>query len=243
MIPSLRRHITRIGVVVPAHNEEDLLPACIAALETAAAAVEVFVDIVVVLDTCTDLSSSIAKRVSTIAVQARNVGTARRAGFTHLLDRRPGGTAARSMWLATTDADSAVPPQWLAAQLDHAAAGADIVAGTVQVSDWHGWPATVRHAYNHHYARARHTDGHGHVHGANLAMAADVYLALGGFGNLAADEDVTLVELAVRSGHTVTWAEDLAVSTSARAIARAPAGFAAHLWQKYAHPSPRLTTA
>jgi hypothetical protein len=239
---SPHRRITRVGIVVPAHNEEALLPACISALEKAAAAVDVFVDIVVVLDTCTDLSSTASQGVSTITVQARNVGVARRAGFTHLLDRRPHGIAADSMWLATTDADSAVPPHWLAAQLDHVAAGADIVAGTVHVNDWDDWPTTVSRAYTHQYNRARHPDGHGHVHGANLAMAADVYLALGGFDNLAADEDVTLVDLAVRSGMTITWAEDLPVATSARTIARAPAGFADHLCQLDAGLVPDYAT-
>jgi glycosyltransferase involved in cell wall biosynthesis len=227
--PSLGRRISHVGIVVPAHNEEVLLPACISALETAAAAIDVFVEILVVLDACTDLSSTAARGVSTITVQARKVGVARHAGFTHLLDRRPHGVSADSMWLATTDADSAVPRHWLTAQLDHAAAGAEIVAGTVQVSDWHDWPATISHAYTHQYALARRPDGHGHVHGANLAMAADVYLALGGFGDLAADEDVTLVDRAVRSGRAITWAEDLPVATSARMIARAPAGFAGHL--------------
>lgn len=231
MIPSLHRRITHIGIVVPAHNEENLLPACIAALRRAAVAIDISVDIVVVLDACTDLSSTAARGVSTITVQARNVGVARRAGFTHLLDRRPHGMSADSMWLATTDADSAVPGHWLAAQLDHAAAGADMVAGTVQVNDWDDWPAAVSHAYAHQYARPRRPDGHGHVHGANLGIAADVYLELGGFGGHAANEDVTLVDLAVRSGIAITWAEDLPVATSARTIARAPAGFAEHLSQ------------
>ena len=56
--PSLRRRISHVGIVVPAHDEEVLLPACISALETAAAAIDVFVDILVVLDACTDLSST-----------------------------------------------------------------------------------------------------------------------------------------------------------------------------------------
>jgi glycosyltransferase involved in cell wall biosynthesis len=225
----LHRTITHIGIVVPAHNEENLLPACISALQVAAASVDIFVDIVVVLDACTDQSRVAAQGVSTIKVQARNVGAARRAGFAHLLKRRPPETMVDSIWLATTDADSAVPEHWLARQLDYVAAGAHIVAGTVRVNDWSGWPAALGHAYTHKYARPRRTDGHGHVHGANLGIAADVYLELGGFGELQADEDVGLIKLALRSGIAVTWAEDLAVATSARTIARAPGGFAHHL--------------
>ena len=42
------------GVVVQAHNEEPLLPACLAALRGAVRAVGIPVQVLVVADTCTD---------------------------------------------------------------------------------------------------------------------------------------------------------------------------------------------
>ena len=225
------RNITHIGIVVPAHNEQELLPPCIAGLEAAASRVDVSVDVVIVLDTCTDLSRLAAEGMATLTVEARNVGAARSAGFAHVLNRRPRRTPVSSMWLATTDADSVVPSHWLAGQLDYAAGGAELVAGTVTVNDWDERPPAVRLAYTDHYSRPQRTDGHGHVHGANLGLAADVYLGLGGFDHLAAHEDAELIAAALRAGIAIAWAENLAVTTSARVIARAPAGFAGHLSQ------------
>ena len=49
-------------------------------------------------------------------MQARNVGVARTAGFAAALAREA-GRAAQQLWLATTDADSTVPADWLAEQL------------------------------------------------------------------------------------------------------------------------------
>ncbi|RII96479.1 glycosyltransferase, partial [Clavibacter michiganensis subsp. insidiosus] len=79
-------------------------------------------------------------------------------------------------WIACTDADSAVPPAWITSQLELADAGSDVVVGTVrpeledlspdQVAAW----------------RATRVPGHanGHVHGANLGVRADAYVAAGG---------------------------------------------------------------
>ena len=46
--------IEAVGVVVPAHNEEALLPACLAALRQVAGGVGMPVSVLVVADTCTD---------------------------------------------------------------------------------------------------------------------------------------------------------------------------------------------
>ena len=80
-----------VGVVVPAHNEVELLPACLEALAVAAAAVDVAVDVLVVLDSCTDGSAQVRGRTTATSVQARNVGVARRAGFARVSELRPAG--------------------------------------------------------------------------------------------------------------------------------------------------------
>lgn len=123
-----------IGVVVPAHQEEALLGACLASVAVAAARVDVGVLVVVALDACTDASAEIARAAGaeTVAVQARCVGVARAAGAARVL-------AAGARWVASTDADSIVAPDWLEVQLGHASgagARADAVCGLVRVADW-----------------------------------------------------------------------------------------------------------
>jgi hypothetical protein len=83
---------------------------------------------------------------------------------------------------------------------------------------------------------------HSHVHGANLGLTAQTYRTLGGFPPLPVGEDRALVDQAAAAGHRVHRATDLPVRTSARASARAPAGFAAHLlalstYDAAAHPT------
>lgn len=99
--------LTRVAVVVPAHNEERLLPASLAAISRAARRVApVPVDVFVVADSCTDSTMDVARAsgAHTVPVQARDVGFARAAGMATALahDAR---TRPTRTWLATTDAD------------------------------------------------------------------------------------------------------------------------------------------
>jgi glycosyltransferase involved in cell wall biosynthesis len=214
---------TRLAVVVPAHNEERLLPGCLRALAAARAAVPaVRVDVFVVLDACTDRTAGIARAagVRQVRLDARNVGRARAAGVLAAVRAGVDG-----LWLASTDADSRVPPDWLRAQCRYAAAGAQVLAGTVRVADWTGWAAETRRAYERRYAMRPHE----HVHGANLGCLAEAYLAIGGFPPLHTGEDRALVAAARAAGLDVRHATDLPVATSARRRSRVRAGFAGHL--------------
>ncbi|MET0700401.1 MAG: glycosyltransferase, partial [Mycobacterium sp.] len=126
--------IDRIGVVVPVHNDQRALQECLDALDIAVSRVTVPVSVMVVLDACADDSATAAHALpaagtETIVLDTGRVGLARAAGMTELIRRH--GEA--GTWLATTDGDSIVPPNWLTAQLRHAAAGARVVAGTVKV--------------------------------------------------------------------------------------------------------------
>jgi len=210
-----------IAVIVPAHDEEQRLGACLHSLARAAchpALQGEAVRIIVALDACRDASARIAAAhgAQTVRLRARNVGLARQRGAEAAL--RQG-----ARWLAFTDADSQVAPDWISAQL---AERAHCVCGTVQVEEWEGHEAGLRQLYDAGYVDARH---HRHVHGANLGVCAQAYVRAGGFAPLRAHEDVALVRALQASGALIAWSDRPRVHTSARADFRAPQGFGAHL--------------
>lgn len=195
------------GVVVPAHNEQRRIGACLAALRLTGAPV------VVVADACRDRTAEVAGGYGAIVVRttARNVGEARALGVAELIRRG-------ARWIATTDADTLVPPCWLRAQLRLAALGWDAVAGSVVVADWTGHPPWLHGLYGRRYA------GPG-LHGANLGFTAAAYASVGGFAHLPTGEDRALVVALERAGHRVLRTREVSVVTSARRDYRAPGGF------------------
>ncbi|GAA4797444.1 glycosyltransferase family 2 protein [Actinomycetospora chlora] len=227
-----------VGVVVPAHDEQELLGACLHAVRAAAGVVRgrARVVVLVVADACTDDTAEVARRhgVRVLRLDARNVGRARATGMAALLARRE-----PPVWLATTDADSVVPRGWLAAQLDARDRGAEGWVGTVAVTDWSGVPRPVRLRYRAAYdPDADRGDPHRHVHGASLGVAAAAYRAVGGFPPYPTGEDVALVAALDRGGHRVVRDRTRPVTTSARSEGRAPDGFAGHLRALGTHVVP-----
>jgi glycosyltransferase involved in cell wall biosynthesis len=227
--------VRAVGVIVPAHNEETLLPQCLESILRACEPLDVDATIAVVLDRCSDRTITVVEnligRASPIlALSARQpgVGAARATGADALV--RMFGSD--ELWLCTTDADSVVPADWIVRQLAHAADGARAVVGTVRVLDWSEHPPPVAQRYASRY---RHEVGHRHMHGANLSFHAAAYLAAGGFGHELHDEDVALITRLESLGYSLTWAADLAVTTSARRVGRAPAGFATYLAGLHPH--------
>ena len=210
-----------LGIVIPVHNEEDLLGSCLEAVVKAAASPKLRrerVHTLVVLDSCTDDSERIAAGlgVQTVKVEARNVGIARALGAQHCLDRG-------ARWLAFTDADTLVSPDWLAEQLDQRS---DAVCGTVAVTDWTGHPPQLALHFKTSYTDA---PGHRHIHGANLGVSAKAYREAGGFPPLACSEDVALVHALQACGASIAWSAAPRVVTSARKNFRAAGGFGATL--------------
>jgi hypothetical protein len=137
--------------------------------------------------------------------------------------RLAAGRDPAAVWLATTDADTVVPPGWLRRQLRYAERGWDVVLGTVAVADWEEHPPHVPAAFEAMYD---HGGGpHPHVHGANLGIRASAYLAAGGFRPLPTAEDHALLAAATEAGCPVVQAGDIIVRTSGRRQARAPLGF------------------
>ena len=226
------RSLDAVAVVVPARDEEELLPGC---LDAVAAAIDelrrerpgVPLRTFVVLDACHDGSASVvASRSGTTAVtvDAGCVGVARAAGVRAAAEWAA-GEGSTALWVAGTDADSVVPPHWLTTQVDLAGRGIELVVGTVEPRATDVHPEVVA-AW-----RARHTlaDGHEHVHGANLGFSLHAYDAVGGFAPLPTHEDVDLVRSIRASGRTWVASGSIPVTTSGRRVARAPGGFARYL--------------
>ncbi len=209
-----------IGIVIPAHNEEQSLDACLSALLEAAAHphLDVPVRILVVLDSCSDGSASVVANypVASLSLQARNVGQARAAGVAWQLERG-------ACWIACSDADSRVAADWLVRQRE---LQADMVCGTVEVAEWGELDGGVQSRYLSAY---QDRDGHRHIHGANLSFSAAAYHRAGGFQNIVVDEDVQLVAAFERIGARIAWSSLPRVYTSARLDCRARGGFGDYL--------------
>ncbi|MFI2711268.1 glycosyltransferase [Micromonospora sp. NPDC018662] len=215
-----------MAVVVPAHDEQALLPGCLTSVLGALRGLPVPSEVIVVADDCRDGTVAVAERLGAVVltVRARNVGRARAAGMAHALRHGP-----QDLWLATTDADSRVPRRWGGWQLHHARAGTDLLVGTVRVADWASRSERVRERFETRYRRGLTDAGHRHVHGANLGCAATAYERLGGFSDLPHGEDHDLVERGRRRAMRVVADAGCAVRTSARRHGRAPHGFAGYL--------------
>lgn len=238
--------LRRIDAVVPAHDEEELIGACLDALLVARAAVlrlrpELQVGIVVVLDDCRDDTARIVRErlagfdpeeAVTVVIDERSVGAARRAGVAAAVRSGAAGSVAVDVserWIANTDADSRVPEDWFSVHADAFDDGVDVLLGTVRPNftdfserDIGRWMET-------------HPPGHlpGNVHGANLGVRADRLDELGGFRELAEHEDVDLVERARAAGLRVVPRLDAPVETSGRRRGRTPGGYAAFLAETY----------
>jgi glycosyltransferase involved in cell wall biosynthesis len=219
--------LAKAVVVVPAHNERAHLPDCLRALTTAAVCLPVPVLIVVVLDATDDGSDRLVEEfgpdIHFVAVDAGNVGAARAAGFEYAQPLCDSVDPTRT-WYATTDADSAVPSDWLLRMVE---SGADMVLGVVRIPSWRHHPAEVARRYLRAYQPKG--DDHNHIHGANMGFRADAYWAVGGFRALPTGEDVELVDRFEAAGLRISRDAKLSVATSDRRDGRAPGGFAKHL--------------
>lgn len=210
-----------IAVLIPAHNEELLIARCLDSVLEAArhpGLAGEAVTVIVALDRCTDATEQIASHFGAQFVHLHdgNVGLARAAAA-----RRAIELGAR--WLATTDADTCVPQDWLAAQL---AANADVFCGVVAVEDWEDYAPGMAEAFA---GKELVQDGHPHIHGANMGVSAEFYARCGGFQSLVVSEDVALIDALVELQARIARLAHPVVRTSARRVARASGGFSDYL--------------
>ncbi|MET8411301.1 glycosyltransferase [Streptomyces sp. NPDC005195] len=219
-----------VGVVIPAHNEEHRISACLRSVQVAAArAAPIPVVIVVTADACTDATAAVAVRggAHVVSTGSHNVGAARTVGTKRALELLE--DAGPDVWLAMTDADSTVPTAWLTHQMDWARRGYDVVLGTIRLA-----PTTtalfLEARHNTHYFRTRRVSEthkaweHPHVHGANLGVSALAYLRVGGFASLPTGEDRDLAARLSEAGHRIARTDQHPVHTAARLHGRAPGG-------------------
>lgn len=229
----MRSHssIQDVGIVVPACDEGDRLPECLAAIEVARRTAHrrwsgLRSRVVVVLDRCGGERQAVPWRtrgVEVLVVHHRSAGASRADGVERVRDltRAPSS----QIWIANTDADTHVPPGWLDRQLGFAAEGYQLVVGSVE-PDPQELDSAVLSAW-----RERHHPGedHPHIHGANLGLTLAAYDLVGGFAPVETGEDVELVEALQTAG--VPWLSTATtrVRTSGRQVGRAPHGFSAYL--------------
>ncbi len=201
--------------------------------------------ICVYLDGCEDDSEAVLRRASPtlpfpLVVEAgrrhdgANAGAARRSAMAiglRVLCDRPG-------LLFTTDADSRPRADWIQAGIA-ALDKADVAAGRIVRRHAAGDPtqSRIEHYYDRLHALRRLVDPvpweardtHHFTGGANLAVRAAAYRALGGFRPLPSGEDAALVDDAARAGFRVRKDGAMLVETSSRRVGRAVHGLASAL--------------
>lgn len=227
--------IKAVVVAVPARNEQDRIEACIqsilAARDQLAKGLHVVVSIAV--DSPTDataaLVSSAADRdpsVLGIVGSWGSAGGSRRAAVSSGLSRvgRSSLVCSGQTWIATTDADSQVPVDWLTQQVRLANRGLDAVAGTVALAADADLTDELSCLFDRNYRVEAST--HHHVHGANMGLRANAYLAAGGFPEVERSEDRQLWNALVDRGFRVISPPHLRVETSGRLKGRVAGGFA-----------------
>jgi hypothetical protein len=220
-----------VHVVVPAHDEQALLPACLRSVAAAGARLRrerpaTVLRVTVVADRCSDSTADLATAAGAdvVEVAAGCVGDARNAGV-----RRAAELAAplppERVWLALTDADTVVPEHWLTRQVELATEGHAMVVGTVRPDHRDLDPATLRAWHEAHTLG----EGHPYVHGANLGLTLAAAGTVGGFPPVDVGEDVLLVEAVRRAGLPWCATATTQVVTSARRHGRVVGGFAGYL--------------
>src|ERR1700760_1424965 len=182
-----------ICVLIPAQNEEELLPRCLRSVLGACAILPegVTSDVIVAVDSSTDRTALLAKKLlaakgKVIDANFGVVGSVRALAANVALRRYHGPLT--SCWLAHTDADCLVPESWLMDQLLLAERNFEAIAGTVSVDNFVEHKSGVAERFRDGYIINR--DGtHPHVHGANLGVRADLYARVGGWADLSTAED------------------------------------------------------
>lgn len=162
-----------ISVVIPAYNEEQYLPTCLHALERQTFPASQF-EVIVVDNASTDATAAVARHLGARVTTepCKGVSRARQAGF----------EAARGPIIASTDADTQVPPDWLAriaAHFQDPALGG--VYGPVHWPDGHPVEQLMLRYPGAWALWASNRAGRSLWWGSNFAVRREVFWQAGGF--------------------------------------------------------------
>ena len=237
----------RVVVAVPARNEAGHIESCLKALDSAAMRYGGTVVVIIGANNCSDDTAAIARRfrasASTVIVEeiVLSAGVAHAGGARRRVMDRAVALAGAGGIIMTTDADSCVDVEWIAANAGEIAAGADAVAGMITFDETTRstlpdlaartaeWQLAALHARLEHLVDPRPHDPwprHIWAWGASLALTVEAYRAVGGLPPVPLAEDRALADAIERAGLRLRRSHAPLVFTSARRIGRAPGGFA-----------------
>ncbi|WP_082609762.1 glycosyltransferase [Bosea sp. Root381] len=236
-------------VCVPARNEQERLPLLLEAL--AKQDVQGPVPIAICLNNTTDASAEVIATVSwryrdrlaialdvvTFPLELAHAGSARASAMAAGMARlEPSGGV-----LITTDADARPPANWISANLEAIAQGADIVGGRLVLDeDDDISPGVVasRALWDRYWAAVRQIEDeidpcpwdppprHGDHTGGSLAITTEMYRRSGGVPLIASGEDRAFVEAAIVAGGRLIHPPEVWTRVSARQLGRAAGGMA-----------------
>lgn len=247
-----------LGVIVciPVRNEAERLGRCLAALEVSIARLGEPSGVCVIVNNSSDSSAKIACAWAgrttipflcceiTFAPEIADAGHARRFA----LDLGAGVSAVNGV-LLTTDADSAVAPDWARLLVEEVKEGAGLAYGSIdsEPQEFDRLPKAVREM--EYVERALFDQQAGlwalvvpgepqafgqRAGGASMAISAGAYREVGGLPALRRDEDRAMVSAMVADGRTVAFARNARTTTSCRLVSPASGGMAETLMRRIA---------
>jgi glycosyltransferase involved in cell wall biosynthesis len=211
-----------VSIIIPAHNEELLLPATLDALASALAQVGEPAEMIVVDDASTDRTAAIAEAAGATVIRAdvRQIAAARNVG----------AKAARGQFLVFVDADTIVPAGVLRDAIAALNGGA-VGGGAAAVPDA-GSPPSVRRIMASVIWFMRLMKW---AAGCFVFARRDAFERAGGFDErYFASEEIHLSRALKKHGRFVVLAD--AVVTSGRKAGMFPPGQALRLWLRLLRP-------
>ena len=249
-----------VCIIVPVCNEAELLESCLNALlyqfdlQGKQLDLERY-EVIVFANNCTDDSASIARQFSLkhpafklhvaeriLSSAEAYIGRVRQMLMDEAYGRFMSVNRRRGV-IASTDGDTQVSPDWIAATLDEVHKGADVVAGRIMTDhqSLSKLSSQVRSRYlrsgYYHHLKVKleayidgdpfnHWPRHHHNYGASLAVTAEIYEEAGGMPAVRTPEDVAFCTALVRANAQFRHSPRVSVTTSARSIGRTDIGFA-----------------
>lgn len=228
-------------VVVPAHDEEERVGACVAALAAQSGVPHEVYEVILVLDRCTDGTAHRARvaadrapglRLRLLEADAGGSGPARRLGM-DLAAARLGALGRDDSLIASSDADSVVAPDWLALQLALVRDGAHAIGGMIEVDAAGLSPGALRRREGRMGARGAEIGdpdaAHPFFSGASLAVTLAAHRRVGGLPPRHDLEDQALAAALADAGIPILRTRAVRVRTSGRTGGRARHGLSADL--------------